>query len=214
MPWAGFARALEEDYGARLDAEGLECIRHIGDSAQWMDALITDLLNYSRLGQVDLSTDLVDMEAVVHAALVQCGLAQSEGVDIEIEHPLPALWGHEATLKQVLGNLLTNAVKFVSTGTRPRIRVRARDAGEGWVRVTVEDNGIGIEPEYQDRIFQIFERLQDVEAYPGTGIGLAIVRRGCERMGGRCGVASEPGQGSRFWIELPDRPAGRRNQEC
>ena len=106
------------------------------------------------------------------------------------------------TLIQVLANLLTNAAKFVSPGSQPCVRVWAERSSK-WVRLWVEDNGIGIAKENQERIFRVFERLHGIEKYPGTGIGLAIVRKGMERMGGRVGVESEPGQGSRFWIELP-----------
>jgi signal transduction histidine kinase len=109
---------------------------------------------------------------------------------------------HPTTLAQAVANLLSNAVKFVAPGTRPRVRVWAEES-EGWVRLWVEDNGIGIAPDDHERIFRVFERLHGVDVYPGTGIGLAIVRRGVERMGGRVGVESELGKGSRFWIELP-----------
>jgi len=109
---------------------------------------------------------------------------------------------------QVVTNLLTNAVKFVGPGVRPHVRVWAEERDE-WGRLWVEDNGIGIAQEHQDRIFRVFERLHGSEMYPGTGIGLAIVAKGTERMGGRAGVESTPGKGSKFWIELPkgDRPA-------
>jgi signal transduction histidine kinase len=89
------------------------------------------------------------------------------------------------------------------------VRVRAQDGAAGRARLVVEDDGIGIAPEHQEQIFRPFERLHGIEAYPGTGIGLAIVRRAAERMGGSCGVASAPGQGSRFWIELQARDAGQ-----
>jgi signal transduction histidine kinase len=132
---------------------------------------------------------------------------------------------------QVIRNLLTNAIKFMDTNVPPQVRVWAeeveysgsREAGEQgsistqisplsppaplqWIRLWVEDNGIGIDLEDQKRIFQVFERLHGSEVYPGTGIGLAIVRRGVERLGGRVGVESQTGKGSRFWIELPKVP--------
>jgi signal transduction histidine kinase len=104
-------------------------------------------------------------------------------------------------LEQALDNLVANALKFVAPGERPRIRIRAEYQGKQ-VRVWVEDNGIGIDPAHRGRIFEPFQRLHGIETYPGTGIGLAIVRRSLERMGGRCGVALGEGRGSRFWIEL------------
>jgi len=102
----------------------------------------------------------------------------------------------------VLVNLLANGIKFVPSDRAPEVRVRA-DARDGRVRLWVEDNGIGIAPEHHERIFRVFERLHPATNYPGTGIGLAIVRKAMERMGGRVGVESELGRGSRFWIELP-----------
>jgi signal transduction histidine kinase len=108
--------------------------------------------------------------------------------------------GHSATLVQVISNLISNALKFVEPEAQPQIRVWT-EAREDWVRLWVEDNGIGIAPQHQERIFKVFERLHGREIYPGTGIGLAIVRKGVERMGGTVGVESEVGK-SRFWIEL------------
>jgi signal transduction histidine kinase len=113
----------------------------------------------------------------------------------------------------VLANLLTNAVKFVAPDVQPQIRIRATDgpvlrsaapgaASAGSVRVWIEDNGIGIAPEYWEKVFGVFERLHTASTYPGTGIGLAIVRKAITRMGGHVGVESEVGAGSRFWIEL------------
>ena len=104
-------------------------------------------------------------------------------------------------LVQTIVNLLSNAIKFVAPGIEPRVTVRAEQRS-GVVRLWVEDNGIGIASAYYDRIFGAFERLNRMEDYAGTGIGLAIVQRGVERMGGHCGVESVPGEGSRFWIDL------------
>jgi signal transduction histidine kinase len=109
--------------------------------------------------------------------------------------------GHRSTLVQIAVNLLSNATKFVAPGVKPQIRVWTQHKGN-WIRLWVEDNGIGIAPQYQQQIFGVFERLHGRDTYPGTGIGLAIVRKGAERLGGRAGVESVLGQGSRFWVEF------------
>jgi signal transduction histidine kinase len=119
--------------------------------------------------------------------------------------PWPALFAHAGTLQQVLVNLISNAVKFVAPHRTPLVRLRAEERPGEMVRIWVEDNGIGIAPDSQERIFQAFKRLHTT-AYPGTGIGLAIVQKGVERMGGRAGLVSAPGEGSRFWIELAKAP--------
>jgi signal transduction histidine kinase len=113
---------------------------------------------------------------------------------------------HRTVFGQVLANLLTNAVKFVAPDTPPRVRIWTERRGD-WVRLGVEDNGIGILAEHRDRIFRAFERLHGVEQYPGTGIGLAIVQKGIGRLGGQVGVESTLGQGSRFWVELKSAEA-------
>jgi signal transduction histidine kinase len=121
--------------------------------------------------------------------------------EIQIEGKLPKVLGGEGSLTQCMSNLLTNAVKFVAPGTKPRIKIRAQAVAAD-IRLWVEDNGIGIAPRDQVRIFQMFERVDHGAAYEGTGLGLTIVRKAVERMGGRMGVESEVGQGSKFWIQL------------
>ena len=136
-----------------------------------------------------------------------------DNADIRLEGDLPVVLGNEALVTQCFSNLLANAVKFVAPGVKPRVRVRA-EVREGTARIWVEDNGIGISKDAQGRLFGMFQRL--VRGYEGTGIGLAIVRKVVQRMGGRVGVESEEGKGSRFWVELraarsndlPATPAG------
>ena len=124
------------------------------------------------------------------------------GARVEVGRPLPRVMAHAATLARVLTNLLSNALTFTKPGESPSVRIAATQTN-GWVKVSVSDEGIGIAPEHLERIFRPFERLHGAETYPGTGFGLAIVRRAVERMGGRCGVVSELGRGSTFWLELP-----------
>jgi signal transduction histidine kinase len=122
-------------------------------------------------------------------------------VEIMLKTPLLPVLGHEASLTQCLTNLLSNAVKFVAHGVKPQVLVRTELLNDT-VRLWVQDNGLGIPRQAQAKIFEIFQRLHKESEYEGTGIGLAIVRKAVERMGGRVGVESEPGKGSRFWLEL------------
>ena len=199
----GFAIALAEDYGDRLDDEGRNFATRIVDSARRLDTLISDLLSYSRLGRAHLSIQQVALHQVVQEVLEQLKTEIADrNATILVEDRLPAVQGHQATLVQVISNLVTNALKFVGPEA-PRVRIWAEQRERDMIRLCVKDKGIGIDPSYHDRIFRIFERLHGVESFPGTGVGLAIVSRGCERLGGRCGVDSDVGQGSCFWIELP-----------
>lgn len=199
----GFANALAEDYKDKLDGTGQQYASAVVDAAQRMDSLIEDLLAYSRLSRVEMQLGAVRVEDAVRDALKQVEPdVASSGAEIEILEPLSFVKAHYPTLVQVLTNLFSNSLKFVQPGVRPKLRVFTQ-ATNSTVQVCVEDNGIGVASEHHKRIFQPFERLHGVESYPGTGIGLAVVRKGVERMGGRVGVESELSRGSKFWIELP-----------
>jgi PAS domain S-box-containing protein len=198
----GFANALLEDYHDRLDAVGQDYALRVVSAAQHMDTLIQDLLAYSRLSRSALKPSLVSLDSVLGEVMHQFNPdIQKTGAQIRVERPLPEVMGDHATLVQVLSNLISNAIKFVQPGVKPGVKIWA-EVKNGRARLYVEDTGIGIAPEYHDRIFRIFERLQGVETYPGTGVGLAIVKKGLERMGGQAGVESVPGRGSKFWVEL------------
>ena len=198
----GFSQALLEDCGDRLDAMGSEYAERIVAGAKRMDELIRDLLAYSRVSRAELKLVRVPLTPVANSALAELsGALRARHASVHVDEPLPAVIGHPATLSQVLTNLLGNGLKFVPPDRTPELRVHA-DRHNGLVRVWVEDNGIGIAPEHQARIFRVFERLHSSDDYPGTGIGLAIVRKAVERMGGQVGVESDLGHGSRFWVEL------------
>jgi PAS domain S-box-containing protein len=198
----GFSEALLEDFGDRLGDTGREYAGRIVSAAHRMEGLIDDLLTYSRLSRTQIERQRVDLGAAVAEAWEQIREASPPGTRLDVEGPLPAVTAYRPTLVQVLANLLSNAVKFVPPGGTPDVRVRAEDH-DGRARIWVEDRGIGIDPAHQERIFNVFERLHGGESYPGTGIGLAIVRKGMERMGGQAGVEAQLGEGARFWIELP-----------
>ncbi len=199
----GLAEALLEDYGNSLDALGQEYAYHIVTSAQRMDELIHDLLAYSRLSRTELTLCTVDLNLVVSEAMIQleADLKQQQAT-VTLLSVLPKVLGHRTTLVQVITNLLTNAIKFVEN-TQPQVQIWA-ETQDDWVQLWIADNGVGIAPEHQQRIFRVFERLHGIETYPGTGIGLAIVQKGIERMGGEVGVESQPGKGSQFWLKLSD----------
>jgi signal transduction histidine kinase len=199
----GFTQALLEDHAAQLDPVGQDYARRVAQAAERLDHLIQDLLQYSRLSQSKIDLQIVDLSTIVKHEILPDLAADLERqrAEVTIEEPLPHVLGHPATLSQVMSNLINNALKFVTPGKKPEVRVRADSSANGTVRIWVEDNGIGIAANHQDRIFQIFERLH--ASYPGTGTGLAIVRKGVERMGGQVGVVSQPGSGSRFWVDLP-----------
>jgi signal transduction histidine kinase len=199
----GFSEALLEDYGEGLDETGRDYARRIVAAAERMDRLIRDLLAYSRLSRAEMVPQTVSLQAAVdEACQALAETLSARGAEVSLRGALPAVRAHWSTLVQVLINLLSNAVTYVAPGTAPRVRVWAEPRGRR-VRLWIEDNGIGISSEHHERIFRVFERLHGVETYAGTGVGLAIVRKGLERMGGAAGVESAPGSGSRFWIELP-----------
>jgi PAS domain S-box-containing protein len=201
----GFAQALQEDYADRLDDVGRDYARRVVSASADMDQLIRDLLEYSRLQRREVPVETVSLESVVrHVLATGDGHAKERGTDVSAEAAGCEVLANRAVLGQIVSNLLDNAAKFVPAGVRPRVRLWCERRSGAFVRVWVEDNGIGIAPEHQRRIFNVFERLHGSEAYPGTGIGLAIVRKGAERMGGRYGVESDVGRGSRFWVELPE----------
>lgn len=198
----GLSQALLEDYSDRLDETGKLYAQEISASAQQADQLVSDLLDYGRLSRAEIVNQPLNLTELVATVLqqMQSDLQARQAV-VTVDTPLPEVMGHRLTLIQALVNLLNNAVKFVPQDRQPQVHVWA-ELRSGWVRLWIEDNGIGIAPEYHELIFQTFERLHTRQAYPGTGVGLAIVRKGAERMGGRVGVESALGQGSRFWLEL------------
>jgi len=196
----GFARILLEDYASAFDDEGRRYANRIVEAAVRMEALINDLLAYSRLSRAQLHLRPVDLGPIVARAVDDAAGAHPDA-SIEVEPGLPVVLAEPAVLSQMVGNLVGNAAKFTRPGEPARVRVRGEDRGSV-ARLWVEDDGIGIAPEHRQRIWTVFERLHGQESYPGTGVGLGIVRKGAERLGGTCGVESEPGSGSRFWIEL------------
>jgi signal transduction histidine kinase len=197
----GYSQLLLEDHSNRLDQSGQHLLNRIQASSEFMDKLLLDLLAYGRTARAEVEVGPVDVRRAWEMALFQCAshIDQTQA-KVEVLGPLPTVIAHEATLGQCLANLLSNALKFVTPGVRPHVRFWAEQSGERVV-LYLQDNGIGIPANQYERVFRVFERLHGAK-YAGTGIGLSIVRRGVERMGGSVGLESEPGQGTRFWIEL------------
>jgi signal transduction histidine kinase len=199
----GFAQVLVEDYQSSLDDLGQEYLNRIKAAAAHLDTLILDLLAYSRLGRTQIQFAQVNLATLVEEILseLESELQENQGQAI-VKTTLPVVRSQQNILKSVITNLITNGIKFVNADVHPVVQIWTEKRGE-YVRLWVEDNGIGIAPEHQERIFRVFERLHGIESYLGTGIGLAIVKRGVESLNGRVGVFSNVNQGSRFWIELP-----------
>ncbi len=195
----GFSDILLTEYTDKLDLEGREFLNRIVKSAARMDRLIQDVLNYSRVIRGEFPLTPIDVVPLIEGILESYPMFTSDKADIFIEAPLPYVQGNEGMLTQVFANLIGNAVKFVAPGVRPRLRIWAEE-GPNVVKIYMEDNGIGIAPDQFEKIFAMFQQVS--RAFEGTGIGLAIVKKAVERMGGKVGVKSVPGQGSIFWIEL------------
>jgi signal transduction histidine kinase len=183
-------------------AESQPYARRIMAASLRMDHLIEDLLLYSRLTLDRIKAEPLEPSAVLARVILGMDARiRDKQARLDVESPLPRVMGSSLPLGQVFENLLSNALKFTERGVFPTIRVRSERRGDR-VRLVVEDNGIGIAPAHQSRIFEVFQRLHKSADYPGTGIGLAIARRAAERMGGSVGVESAAGHGSRFWVEL------------
>ncbi len=195
----GFSELLTEECAPMLNEAGRDYLRRIVTSATRMDRLITDALSFSKVMRHEMPVTPQDPAALLAGMIDSYPGFQMPKACIRIAGSLPRVLANEAGLTQCFSNLLGNAVKFVEKGRTPQVTIRAEQR-DSLVRLWFEDNGIGIAPEMQARVFGMFQRL--CKDYEGTGIGLALVRKVVERMGGGVGVESEPGVGSRFWIEL------------
>ena len=199
----GYTTVLMEEYSSELDSTAQDYTRHICDASERMDELIRDLLQYGRLGHFEPQLTSVPLQPVIQRALFRLAYEiKNSRAEVKVAGLLPAVLADPAVLEEVLTNLIENALKFVQAGTPPRLELTA-ERRKSVVRLWLRDNGVGIEPQYHERIFGIFETLYPEPANTGTGIGLAIVKKGIERMRGRVGLESQAGAGSRFWVELP-----------
>jgi PAS domain S-box-containing protein len=200
---SSYVQLLARRYRGRLDSDADEFIRFAVEGASRMQALIDGLLLYSRAGTLEYTHGPVDCSKVMVSTLSTMDRrVNSTGAIVTVD-PLPTVTGDETQVGQLFQNLLSNALKFVSD-RQPRVHVSAVRDGPGWL-FSVTDNGIGIEPRHTERIFKVFQRLHNHEAYTGSGIGLAICKRIVERHGGRIWADPVPGGGTRFSFTIPDR---------
>ena len=208
----GYAGILQTGAITRLEPEEADLLRRIGQAAERMDELIVDSLNYSQLLLQDLPVEPIDLRALIQGLVQTYPNLQPPQAEVFIEMDRLLVCANEAALIQIFSNLLGNAVKFVAPGIKPRVHVWARvddcppgltKEEKGCVFIWIEDNGIGIPKYAHDRIFGMFQRMHRPEEYPGTGIGLALVKKSLERTGGEITLESEPGKGSRFCVQLP-----------
>jgi signal transduction histidine kinase len=200
---ASYVQLLARRYQGKLEGDADEFIQFAVDGATRMQALINDLLAYSRVGSKGKPLLPTDLDSVLDDALANLSVRLSETKAEVTRAPLPPVVADSSQLTQLFQNLIGNALKFVTDG-HPQVRVAAT-SDEGLVRISVSDNGNGIDPRFEKRIFEVFQRLHTREEYPGTGIGLAVCRKIVERHGGRIWVESKPGRGATFHFTL--RPA-------
>jgi PAS domain S-box-containing protein len=199
----GFARALLEDYGETLPTTGRDFVSRIIGASKRMDTLINDLLSYSRLSRTEIRLVPVNLERLLDEVIFELEAdIQKANASLKLEGQFPTVLAQGTVLRQILTNLIGNALKFVAQPNLPNIKIWTEQHEQN-LRLIVEDNGIGMDAKNLERIFKPFERLHGVSEYPGSGIGLAFVKRGIERIGGRVGVKSTPSRGSQFWLELP-----------
>lgn len=196
----GYAQVLIEDHGESMGPRAQDLLNRIAKTTSRMDRLTQDLLAYTRISRAELILNPVDLDEVIGEVIEQYPSILSLRDHIAITRPLGVVSGHPPSLTQIFSNLIENALKFVKKGEKPQVRVSSQRQGE-WIRVIVQDQGVGIAKEQHQRIFGIFERVSR-SPFPGTGIGLAIAKKAVERMGGRIGVVSAMNQGATFWVDL------------
>jgi PAS domain S-box-containing protein len=224
----GYAQLVLAESGNNLSPNAREGINRIIRAAHRMDALTRDVLSYTKVATQKIELVPIDPTVVVEDVMVMNPALQEPRASVAVARPLHLIIGHPTLFSQCLSNLLDNAVKFVPPGAQPRVIIRSelvdaknvpasipqRDLSgrkmqasgptcPRYVRIWVEDNGIGMDNMTREKVFGMFERAREAKQYPGTGIGLAILAKAVQRMNGRFGVESEPGQGCRFWIDLP-----------
>ena len=202
----GYTQLLKQNHAHQLDEEGRRLLTVVRRNTQTMGTLIDDLLTLSRIGRCDMDCRPLDMTRLVRDAYddLRRATTATGGVEFDLE-PLPPATGDPSMLRQVVLNVLSNAVKFSRHEPTPRVTVRGTETAEGVV-FSVHDNGVGFDPAYADKLFGVFERLHDETEFEGTGVGLAIVDRIVRRHNGRAWAESTKGEGTTVYFSLPQAP--------
>jgi PAS domain S-box-containing protein len=199
-----FSGLLESRCRDKLEGESLEFLGYIQQGVRRMNSLIDDLLNYARMEQRTLQATELDLPQTVEAMLAEKGEEIRQcGVKVETHLPALKVRADPEGFAQVLRNLLDNAIKFSAQASPPMVEIGAAPLGSGGCRLWVRDNGIGFNMDQHERIFEMFQRLHSIDEFPGTGIGLALIKKAMARMGGKVWAESAPGQGATFFLEFP-----------
>lgn len=199
---SSFLTLLEKKYGNQLDEKAHEYIFYAVDGAKRMKKIILDLLEFSKVGRFDEEKTPVDIHGIIEEyCILHKKIILEKEVTIDYQN-LPKIEGYSTPLTQVFNNLLDNAIKYSKTDVAPKIEIQATEYPAYW-EFSVRDNGIGIEADYFNKIFIIFQRLHDKDSYEGTGMGLAIVKKIIEALDGKIWVTSQPGKGSTFFFTVP-----------
>jgi light-regulated signal transduction histidine kinase (bacteriophytochrome) len=197
----GMASILMEDYSNQFDEKGKHYLQRVIDNANYMEQMIIDLLALSRVGRAQKAPQLAEVQSVVERILdIHREHFARKGIETII-HPLPHFLFDRTQITEVFQNLITNAVKFMGDQPHPSIEIGGKESGE-WVEFYVKDNGIGIEPEYHDKVFGVFQRLKEVEV-EGTGVGLSIVKKIVDLAHGKIWIESRKGEGATFFVRFP-----------
>ena len=204
---ASYTQLLEKRYKDKLDTDAKEFIQFAVDGALRMQRLINDLLSYSLVGARQKPVKPTDCNSVLGQVITDLSVTIEQNNVIITNDDLPTVMADVSQMQELFKNLVGNAIKFRSEHA-PRVHLSAKQKGNKWL-FSVQDNGLGIDPQYKDKIFLIFQRLHSKEEYPGTGIGLAICKRIVERHGGKIWVDSNVGKGSTFYFTLPLKREGK-----
>ncbi|MFW5831393.1 MAG: PAS domain S-box protein, partial [Prolixibacteraceae bacterium] len=199
----GYSRLLLDEYGDKLNEEATHFIQTIRSSTLQMNQLIEDLLSYSRLERSELKNERIALKRSMETLMANYhGELKKNGFKVDLDVPDVEMITSSTGLSIVIRNLLENAIKFTTGRPNPKIEIGVEEKAEAWI-ISVKDNGVGFDMKYHDRIFEIFQRLHRAEEFPGTGIGLAMVAKALQRMGGKARADSKPDEGATFFIEIP-----------